>query len=53
LNIEMSGGSPTLTPVPISVKPFKNLRRDNRPRLVLMLDTAALPFEAANQYRKR
>src|SRR5262245_39829166 len=49
LNIETSGGSPTLTPVPISVKPFKNLRRDNLPRLVLMLDTGRPPFRGNHQ----
>src|SRR5262245_39561119 len=40
LNIEMSGGSPTLTLVPVSVSPFKNVRRDSLTRLVMKLDMA-------------
>src|SRR5215475_7588545 len=41
----MSGGSPTLTLVPVSVSPFKNVRRDSLTRLVMKLDMGRPPFE--------
>src|SRR5262245_2585155 len=41
----MSGGSPTLTLVPVSVRSFKNVRRDSLTRLVMKLDMSSPQFE--------
>src|SRR5258705_10554394 len=44
LNMLTSGGSPTCTAPPASVRPLRNLRRETRERLVMTDDTGCPSF---------